>query len=55
MKNLGQMMKQVQGMQARMAETQEKMAAMEITGTSGGGLVQAAGGLAHGGEFAGVL
>ena len=41
MKNLGQIMKQVQDMQARMAEMQEKMGAQEIAGTSGGGMVQA--------------
>jgi DNA-binding YbaB/EbfC family protein len=40
MKNLGQLMKQAQQMQAKMAEMQEKLAAMEITGQSGGGLVQ---------------
>ena len=41
MKNLGQIMKQVQDMQTRMAEMQEKMAAQEITGAAGGGMVQA--------------
>jgi DNA-binding YbaB/EbfC family protein len=41
MKNLGQMMKQVQDMQSRMAEMQEKLAALEITGSAGGGMVQA--------------
>ncbi len=41
MKNLGQMMKQVQDMQTRMAEMQEKLADLEISGTSGAGLVQA--------------
>ena len=41
MKNLGQMMKQVQEMQGRMAEMQEKLGDMEITGASGGGLVEA--------------
>jgi hypothetical protein len=40
MKNLGQLMKQAQQMQAKMAEMQEKLAAMEVTGQSGGGLVQ---------------
>jgi DNA-binding YbaB/EbfC family protein len=40
MKNLGQLMKQAQQMQAKMAEMQEKLTAMEITGQSGGGLVQ---------------
>ncbi len=41
MKNLGQIMKQVQGMQTRMAEMQEQLAAQEITGTAGDGMVQA--------------
>jgi len=41
MKNLGQMMKQVQEMQSRMGEMQEKLNELEIAGASGGGLVQA--------------
>ena len=40
MKNLGQIMKQVQDMQTRMAEMQEKLTEVEITGQSGGGMVQ---------------
>ncbi len=40
MKNLGQMMKQAQQMQAKMAEMQESLEKVEITGASGGGLVQ---------------
>ncbi len=40
MKNLGQMMKQAQQMQAKMAELQEQLAAAEMTGQSGGGMVQ---------------
>ena len=40
MKNLGQMMKQVQEMQTRMAEMQSRLDAHEITGASGGGMVQ---------------
>ncbi|MFC4352811.1 YbaB/EbfC family nucleoid-associated protein [Fodinicurvata halophila] len=40
MKNLGQIMKQAQEMQGRMNELQEKLQEMEITGQSGGGLVQ---------------
>ena len=40
MKNLGQMMKQAQQMQERMAELQTKLDAVELTGASGGGLVQ---------------
>ena len=39
MKNLGQMMKQAQQMQAKMQEMQEKLADIDLTGTSGGGLV----------------
>jgi hypothetical protein len=41
MKNLGNLMKQAQQMQAKMAEMQEKLAAMEIAGSAGGGMVQA--------------
>jgi len=41
MKNLGQMMKQAQAMQAKMAEMQEKLGQMEVTGQSGGGMVKA--------------
>jgi DNA-binding YbaB/EbfC family protein len=40
MKNLGQMMKQAQEMQARMAELQAKLDTVELTGASGGGMVQ---------------
>ena len=39
MKNLGQMMKQAQQMQAKMAEMQEGLDAVEISGGAGGGLV----------------
>jgi nucleoid-associated protein EbfC len=41
MKNLGNMMKQAQQMQAKMAEMQERLNQVEMTGASGGGLVQA--------------
>ncbi len=41
MKNLGNLMKQAQQMQARMEEVQEKLAEAEIEGSSGGGLVSA--------------
>ncbi|MPZ10824.1 MAG: YbaB/EbfC family nucleoid-associated protein [Kiloniellaceae bacterium] len=41
MKNLGQMMKQAQAMQAKMAEMQEKLGQLEITGQSGAGMVKA--------------
>ena len=40
MKNLGQMMKQAQQMQTRMGEMQEKLSQAEMTGGSGGGMVQ---------------
>jgi hypothetical protein len=40
MKNLGQMMKQAQEMQARMGELQQRLEAVEMTGASGGGMVQ---------------
>jgi len=40
MKNLGQMLKQAQQMQSRMAELQEQLAHTEVTGSSGGGMVQ---------------
>jgi nucleoid-associated protein EbfC len=40
MKNLGQMMKQAQQMQERMAELQAKLEAVELSGASGGGMVQ---------------
>ena len=39
MKNLGQLMKQAQQMQAKMAELQEKLGGAEITGAAGGGMV----------------
>ncbi len=39
MKNLGQMMKQAQQMQAKMAEMQEGLDVVEISGGAGGGLV----------------
>jgi len=40
MKNLGNMMKQAQQMQAKMAEMQEALDKVEITGASGGGMVE---------------
>ena len=39
MKNLGQMMKQAQQMQSKMAEMQEGLELLEISGGSGAGLV----------------
>ncbi len=41
MKNLGQMMKQAQAMQAKMAEMQEKLGQLEVSGQSGAGMVTA--------------
>ena len=40
MKNIGQLMKQAQQMQQKMAEMQEQLAAVEMTGMAGGGMVQ---------------
>ena len=40
MKNLGQMLKQAQAMQSKMTEMQDKLAAVEVTGASGGGMVK---------------
>ena len=39
MKNLGQLMKQAQAMQTKMAEMQEKLEAMEVAGSAGAGMV----------------
>ncbi|MDB5394002.1 MAG: YbaB/EbfC family nucleoid-associated protein [Rhodospirillales bacterium] len=41
MKNIGQLMKQAQQMQTRMAEMQAKLAEIEMSGQSGGGMVSA--------------
>ena len=40
MKNLGNLMKQAQEMQTRMAEMQERLAAAEVEGVAGGGMVR---------------
>ena len=40
MKNMGQIMKQVQQLQAKAEEVQAKLAEAEITGSAGGGSVQ---------------
>jgi DNA-binding YbaB/EbfC family protein len=37
--NIGNMMKQVQDMQAKMADMQNKLGDVEVTGQSGGGMV----------------
>jgi DNA-binding YbaB/EbfC family protein len=39
MKNLGQMLKQAQAMQGKMAEMNDRLAATDIEGVAGGGLV----------------
>jgi DNA-binding YbaB/EbfC family protein len=41
MKNLGNLMKQAQAMQQKMAEMQEKLGQMEVEGQSGAGMVRA--------------
>jgi DNA-binding YbaB/EbfC family protein len=40
MKDIGNLMKQAQAMQQKLAEAQESVAALEIEGTSGGGMVR---------------
>jgi hypothetical protein len=40
MKDIGSLMKQAQAMQQKLAEAQESVAALEIEGTSGGGMVR---------------
>ncbi len=40
MKNLGQMMKQAQQMQAKMEDAKNELADLEIEGASGGGMVK---------------
>ena len=40
MKNIGQLIKQAQQMQAKMAEMQAQLEVVEMTGVAGGGMVQ---------------
>ncbi len=40
MKNLGNLMKQAQQMQTKMAEMQAKLGGLEVTGAAGGGMLQ---------------
>ena len=40
MKNLGNLMKQAQQMQAKMQEMQQRLAEMEVEGAAGGGMVK---------------
>jgi DNA-binding YbaB/EbfC family protein len=39
MKNIGQLMKQAQAMQEKMAEMQAQLEAVEVTGLAGGGVI----------------
>ena len=52
MKNIGQMMKQIQGMQSQMTEMQAALERLEMTGQSGGGMVSVT--LSGKGEMRGV-
>jgi DNA-binding YbaB/EbfC family protein len=52
MKDLGGLMKQAQAMQQKLAEAQERLKALEIEGTSGGGMVKVT--LTGAGELKGV-
>ncbi len=52
MKNLSQMLKQAEAMQERMAEVQEQLGRVEITGIAGGGMVEVT--LSGKGEMRGV-
>jgi nucleoid-associated protein EbfC len=40
MKNIGQLMKQAQEMQAKMAEMQAQLEAVEMVGAAGGGMIE---------------
>jgi DNA-binding YbaB/EbfC family protein len=40
MKNIGQLMKQAQEMQAKMAEVQAQLEAVEMVGAAGGGMIE---------------
>ncbi|MGH6954200.1 MAG: YbaB/EbfC family nucleoid-associated protein [Alphaproteobacteria bacterium] len=40
MKNLGELMKQAQELQTKVSELQGRLAGIEVTGTSGGGMVE---------------
>jgi nucleoid-associated protein EbfC len=40
MKNIGELMKQAQEMQAKMAEIQAQLETLEMTGAAGGGMIQ---------------
>jgi nucleoid-associated protein EbfC len=47
MKGLGQLMKQAQAMQENMQRAQEELAALEVEGQSGGGMVRIVGTCKH--------
>lgn len=53
MKDLGNLMKQAQAMQQKLADAQAKLAELVVEGTSGGGMVKLT--LKGGGELAGVV
>jgi DNA-binding YbaB/EbfC family protein len=53
MKDLGGLMKQAQAMQQKLAEAQDRLKALEIEGTSGGGMVKVT--LSGAGELKGVV
>ena len=53
MKDLGGLMKQAQAMQQKLAEAQDRLKALEIEGTSGGGMVKVT--LTGAGELKGVV
>ncbi|HTX51619.1 MAG TPA: YbaB/EbfC family nucleoid-associated protein [Caulobacteraceae bacterium] len=53
MKNLGDLMKQAQAMQEKLAEAQARLAEIEVEGTSGGGMVSVT--LRGAGDLARVL
>lgn len=40
MKNIGKMLKQAQELQGKMADMQEKLSELEITGSAGGGMIR---------------
>ncbi len=49
MSNMNQMLRQAQALQRKLAKAQEELATMEVTGSSGGGMVSAV--VTGGGEF----
>ncbi|MGH8932299.1 MAG: YbaB/EbfC family nucleoid-associated protein [Egibacteraceae bacterium] len=49
MSNMNQMLRQAQALQRKLAKAQEELATMEVTGSSGGGMVSAV--VTGGGKF----